>query len=94
MVSPMGFEPMTFSLEDTRINGLNLDQYKVFLFQKYNKHYAKQIYNKTLQHADCLDNPAKLLQVAPTVRHTALKALICASKYLGFYEENKTKLKS
>jgi hypothetical protein len=64
MAGPMGFEPMTFSLEDARINGLNLDQYKVFLFQKYSKHYAKQIYNKTIQHADCLDNPAKLLQVS------------------------------
>ncbi len=85
---------MTFSLEGAKINGLNLDQYKVFLFQKYSKHYAKQIYNKTIQHAGCLDNPAKLLQVPQTVRHTALKALVCASKYLGFYEEYKTKLKS
>ena len=67
---------MTFSLEGTKINGLNLDQYKDFLLQKYSKHYAKQIYSKTLKHADCLDNPAKLLQIAPTVRHTVLKALV------------------
>ena len=30
MAGPMGFEPMTFSLEGAKINGLNLDQYKVF----------------------------------------------------------------
>jgi hypothetical protein len=47
----MGFEPMTFSLEGAKINGLNPDQYKVFLFQKYSKHYAKKIYNKTITHA-------------------------------------------
>jgi hypothetical protein len=90
----MGFEPMTFSLEGTKIHGLNLDQYRSFLLQKYSKHYAKQIYTKTIKHADCLDNPAKLLQISPTVRHTVLKALICASKYVGFYEDFKAKLKN
>ncbi len=90
----MEFEPMTFSLEGTKIHGLNLDQYKDFLLKKYSKHYAKQIYTKTIKHADCLDNPAKLLQISPTIKHAVLKALICASKYQGFYEDFKAKLKN
>jgi hypothetical protein len=64
------------------------------LSPKVHKNYVKQLYAKTIKRSDCLDNPAILLQIPPTIRHTALKAIVCASKYLGFYEEYKDKLKN
>jgi hypothetical protein len=93
MAGRVRFELTTSSLEGTKIHGLNLDQYRTFLDQKYSKSYASQIFFKTVKHADCLDDPSKILAISPSIRHTVLKALVCVSKYLGFYEDYKAKLK-
>jgi len=85
----MGFEPTTFSLE-----GNNLEQYRVFLFQKYSRQYASMQFGYAIKYFDCLKNPAKLLSINSSNRCNVLKAIVCLSKYLGCYEEFKSKMKN
>ncbi len=86
---------MTLSLEEGATDGLDIDQFKVFLYGKYCKSYANQILNFVIKNGkDFLENPSKLLSAKVSVGSNALKSMVFLSKYLGCYEDYKAKLKS
>jgi hypothetical protein len=73
---------------------LDIDQFRVFLYGKYCKSYASQILNFVSKNGkDFLENPSKLLSLKPSVKSNAMKSMVCLSKYLGCYDEYRTKLK-
>ena len=90
----MGFEPTTSSLEGNELRSLNVDKYREFLQGKYSKGYARMQLSYALKHFDCLKNPAKLLSIPVSDRPNVLKGIVCLSKYLGCYEEFKSKMKN
>jgi hypothetical protein len=95
MAGGEGFEPSTPNLGGKKIDGLDVDQFKEYLYNKYCRSYASQILNFVCKNGkDFLENPSKLLTIKPSVRGNALKSMVCLAKYLGCYEEYKGKLKS
>lgn len=76
------------------IDGFDIDQFRVFLYGKYCRSYASQILNFVSKYGiDYLENPSKILSLKPSVKPNALKSMVCLSKYLGFYDDYKAKLK-
>ena len=95
MAGGEGFEPSTPNLGGTKIDGLDIDQFRVFLHGKYCKSYASQILNFVSKNGkDFLENPTKLQSLKSSVKPNALKSMVCLSKYMGCYEDYKAKLKS
>jgi hypothetical protein len=91
----VGFEPTTPNLGGTEINDFNVDQFKQFLYTKYCRSYASQIFNFTLKHGtEFLDNPSKLLTLKSTVRNGALKSVIALAKFRGEYSTFHEKIKA
>ncbi len=86
-----GFEPLTLSLEG---KDFDLKSYRQYLNGKYSKQYATLLYGYTVKYSSALDNPQKLSEVPTSIRGNVLKAVVALSKYIGSYEEYKTKLKS
>jgi len=82
-------------LPSLRVLELNFDEYKLFLANKYaNRQYAKAQFSNASKYSECLENPSKMLSFPESKRKNILKAMVCLSKYLGVYEEYKSKLKS
>jgi hypothetical protein len=89
-----GFEPSTPNLGEGTIDGFDVDQFRVFVYGKYCRSYASQILNFVARNGrDFLENPSKLLSLKPSVKSNAMKSMVCLSKYLGCYDDYKTKLK-
>jgi hypothetical protein len=51
VAGPVGFEPMTFSLEGTK-RQVDLKQYRAFLNGKYSKQYASMQFGDAVKHAE------------------------------------------
>jgi hypothetical protein len=78
-----GFEPSTPNLGEGTIDGLDIDQFRVFLYGKYCRSYASQILNFVSRNGrDYLENPSKLFSLKPSVKSNAMKSMVCLSKYL------------
>jgi len=77
-------------------NDLNINwpEYRSFLLSKFSRSYALQVYNNGLRHFDCLENPQKISAERASIRGNVLKAMVNLAKYLGCYEEYKTKLRN
>ena len=73
---------------------LNVDQYRDFLSSKFCKSYATTLLNNSVKHYDCYENPSKLLALSNSNRLNILKAMVNLSKFLGTYEEYKSRLKN
>ena len=73
---------------------LDLGQYQEFLTALYSKQYARSQFNNSIRYYECLHNPSLLLTMSENKRLNVLKAIVCLSKYLGCYEEYKTKLRN
>ena len=89
-----GFEPSTPNLGVGFPKEFNIDNFKVFIYEKYCKSYASQIFNFVQKHSEYLDNPSLMLSLKPSVKRNALKSMVALSKYIGCYESYKSKLKS
>ncbi len=73
---------------------LDVDNYKVFLSNKYCKQYPRAQLNNALKYYDCLENPSKMLSLSASKRSNVLRAMVCLSRFLGCYEDYKAKLKN
>ena len=94
MAGGEGFEPSTPNLGGTKIDGFEVDQYRVFLSSKYCKSYATALGNNAIKYYHCYENPSKLLALSDSNRLNILKAMVNLAKYLGTYEEYKARLKN
>jgi intergrase/recombinase len=59
---------------------------------KFSRSYALQLFNNGIKYFDCLKNPQGVSAIPAGTRGNALKAMVNLAKYLGQYEEYKTKL--
>jgi hypothetical protein len=89
---PMGFEPMTFSLEGKP--DIDLKTFREYSTTKYSKQYVSLIYGYTVKYSHCLENPQRLSELPASIRANVLKAMVNLSKFLGCYEDYKQKLKN
>jgi intergrase/recombinase len=64
------------------------------LLSKYCRSYALQIYNNSIKHYDCLENPQGISAIQTSTRGNVLKAMVNLAKFLGIYEEYKVRLKN
>jgi hypothetical protein len=51
-----------------------------------------QLFNNGIKYFDCLKNPQGISAIPASTRGNVLKAMVNLAKYLGKYEEYKTKL--
>ena len=68
-------------------------KYREYLNANFCHSYAKQQYNNTIKHHDCLETPQKLSQIPASNRANILKAMVNIAKFLGKYEDYKARLK-
>ena len=69
--------------------------FRTWLFSKYSKTYAYNIFNYSRRYSHMLTGNLRELELlSPHVRDHAIKALITLSKYLGVYDNFKSKLKN
>jgi intergrase/recombinase len=72
----------------------SFSNFRSWLFNKYSQTYAKNIYNYSKKYGELLFKDLRDLETfSPAVKDHVIKALICLSKYLGCYEDFKSKLK-
>jgi len=88
---PMGFEPMTFSLEGK--TNIDLKSFREYLTTKYSRQYVSLVYGYSVKYSAILENPQKLSEIPISIRGNVLKAIVALSKYLGIYEDFTLKLK-
>ncbi len=62
------------------------------LLSKFSRSYALQIFHNGIKYFDCFENPQGISAIPASVRGNVLKAMVNLAKYLGKYEEYKTKL--
>ena len=75
-------------------NDFNASNFRSWLFNKYSKTYACNIFNYCKKHSNMISGDLRELDsLSPNIRDHVIKALICLSKYLGIYEDFKSKLK-
>ena len=69
--------------------------FRTWLFNKYSKTYAYNIFNYSRKYSHMLCGDLRELELlSPSVRDHAIKALITLSKYLGVYDSFRSKLKN
>ncbi|MCL2475592.1 integrase [Candidatus Bathycorpusculum sp.] len=74
---------------------IDFKDYEIYLSKKYsNKKYARIQYNHARNYQELLINPSKFLTIPSGQRRNIMKAMMCLAKYLGCYEEYKSKLKN
>lgn len=71
---------------------INLTEYREFLLSKFSRSYALQLFNNGIKHFDCLESPQGISAIPAGVRGNVLKAIVNLAKYLGKYDEYKSKL--
>ena len=76
--------------QDTQIDW---NAYYHYVKSKYSKVYAGQLYSYAKKYKHIIENPSLLEAFKDAKRRNVLKALVCLSKYLGFYREFKERLK-
>ena len=77
-------------LQDTQIDW---NAYYHYVKSKYSKVYAGLLYSYAKKYTYIIENPSLLGTFKDAKRCNVLKALVCLSKYLGFYREFKERLK-
>jgi intergrase/recombinase len=83
---PMGFEPMTFSLEGT---AKDWNKFRNYLKdQKYCRTWESTLFNYAQQYAECLfsGDLSKIRELPDSKRPNVLKALSALAKFTGRYE--------
>jgi len=69
--------------------------FRTWLFNKYSKKHAYNIFNYARKYSHMLCEDLRELELlTPSVRDHAIKALIALSKYLGVYDSFKSRLKN
>ncbi|MDH5788900.1 MAG: hypothetical protein OEZ40_11475, partial [Candidatus Bathyarchaeota archaeon] len=69
--------------------------FRAWLFNKYSKTYAYNIFNYSRKYSHMLCGDLRELELlSPHIRDHAIKALIALSKYLGVYDSFKSRLKN
>lgn len=72
----------------------NINEFKTYLDQKYSKTSIPPIMCYVRKHYQLLNGDLRQLEMlSPSVKASAIKALIILSKYLGIYEQFKSRLK-
>jgi hypothetical protein len=89
---PLGFEPMTFSLQGK--GNIDLNAYREYLHKKFTRQYACLQFGYLRKYSSCYINPQGLSVIPASIRGNVLKAMVNLAKYLGRYEEYKVKLKN
>jgi hypothetical protein len=82
-----GFEPG--SIEPKGARNINWSEYKQYLFSKYAKSYAIQIFEHSRKYRHLLEDVNGIQLCKPTIRNNVINALTVLSKYLGTYESFK-----
>jgi intergrase/recombinase len=76
-------------------DNINLSDFRTWLFSRYSKNYAYNIFNYSRKYSHMLGGDLRELQLlSPSVRDHVIKALIALSKYSGVYDSFKSKLKN
>ena len=78
---PVGFEPMTFSLEGPHRRYFDINQYREYCYQKYSIQFASMQFQYSMRYFDYIENPSKILALTPSKSRNVLKAMVCLSKY-------------
>ena len=65
-----------------------------YAFKKYNRRYAQMMIGYVRKYISLMDNPSTLETFSNSKKNNVLKSLIAYSKYNGFYEEFKKRIKS
>jgi intergrase/recombinase len=71
---------------------IDLMEYREFLLSKFSRSYALQLFNNGIKYFGFLENPQGISAIPSSTRGNVLKAMVNLAKYLGEYEEYKTKL--
>jgi hypothetical protein len=87
MVGLPGFEPG--SIEPKAFITINWSEYKQYLFSKYAKSYAVQLFEHSRKYQHLLDDVNGIQLTKPTVRNNIINGLTALSKYLGTYKSFK-----
>ena len=76
-------------------NDFNANDFRTWLFNKYSRNYAYNIFNYCRKYSHMLSGNLRELELlTPNVRDHVIKALIALSKYLGVYDNFRSKLKN
>jgi hypothetical protein len=84
MMGLPGFEPG--SIEPKAPRTIDWSEYKRYLFSKYAKSYAIQIFEHSKKYQHLLDDGNGIQLCKPTIRNNVINGLTALSKYLGTYE--------
>lgn len=97
VAGPMGFEPMTFSLEEWTGKAEDWVKFREWLTKKqFNSRYTSTVYNYAQQYYECLlkRDLGRIRDLPDSLRPNVLKALSALAKFTGRYEEWQGLIKS
>jgi len=92
MMELPGFEPG--SIEPKAPLKINWSEYKQYLFSKYAKSYAVQLFEYSRKHDSLLNDVNSILLSKSTIRNNVINSLTALSRFLGTYDSFMAKMKA
>jgi hypothetical protein len=87
-----GFEPG--SIEPKAPMNIKWKEYKLYLFSKYAKSYAVQLFEYSRKYYPLLSDVNSILLSKPTVRNNVINSLTALSRFLGTYNSFMSEMKA
>ena len=92
MVGLPGFEPE--SIEPKSFSSIDWAEYKTYLFSKYARGYAVQLFEHSKKYYPLLTDVNSILLTKPTIRNNVINSLTALSRFLGTYNSFMAEIKS
>ena len=92
MMELPGFEPG--SIEPKAPLKINWSEYKQYLFSKYAKSYAVQLFEYSRKHDSLLNDVNSILLSKSTIRNNVINSLTALSRFLGTYNSFMAEMKA
>ena len=75
-------------------SNIDWNGFRDYVYNKYATSWARTVYSYARKYVDLIDNPSIVETFSGSKKNSVLKSLIAFSKYYGFYEEFKKKIKA
>ena len=75
------------------VSAIDWNDFRDYVFKKYAKSWAYTVYAYAKKYVHLINNPSRLETFSDSKKNSVLKSLTAFSKYYGFYEEIKKRIK-
>jgi len=81
------------NIHESDVSNIDWNGFKDYVFKKYAESWGRTVYSYARKYVGLIDNPSMVETFSGSKKNAVLKSLVAFSKYYGFYQEFKKKIK-